>query len=948
MQSKTYPFETQKLCYWNAKAIPFEMKKTSFSFVSISAILLHHLEIIIIFAPNKAVDAREMKLLLTLLTMACAANLHAQTPRDSLNVSSVKVGYTQEDQRTTTGNIVKVDEKQFYKGLVTSALDALTGQAAGVQVQTGSNQEAMVSAIRVRGTTSLTGGNDPLVIIDGVASDLATLSTVFPADIESFTILKDASETSQYGSRGASGVIQVSTKKGRGGRFHISYDGNIGFEKVYKHLDMLSADAFRQVARQQGIAIIDGGGNTDYGDAITRTGLIHNHHVAFGGGTESSNYRVSFGLTDHHTVVRTNRLRNYFAKLDMSQRAFDDRVTFDLGVFGSLKKNNRLPFQWKLLYSAATFNPTIPNGRNAAGGYDKVPEAPWISNPNELLSLSDDQEDGHVNAHLRAKIDLGYDILLTLFGSYSYNMIDNAHLFEHEAYRANAKSEEMLGNISIEKTFKFSHSHLHLFALGEHQSVKSKGFHVTATGLSTNEFGYNNIAVAIERPWEGAGSFVQDSKLASFLFSAKYTLMDRYTLSVNARTDGSSKVGRNNHWGFFPSVSASWVVWDQSIMKNNRNWRLLDFVNYLKLRVGYGKSGNLGGIDAYNSLQLVAPNGTVNVGGQTVTVLSILRNANPDLRWEVKRTFNAGLNIGMWNRRITLSLDFYRSKTSNMLYLYDVPVPPFTYDKMLANIGSMHNSGLEIGCGITPLRNRNMELNVGFNMSFERNRLLSLEGFYGDQYLSAPASKGIAGLYGAGFHGGSNVVNQIVGQPIGVFYLPHCTGLTIDEQGVRHYETDGVKHICGQAMPKMRLGSNISFRYRQWDIAIQANGAFGHKIYNGTALSYMNMLSLPNYNVMAGAPEMNIQDQTITDYWLERGDYLNIDYVTVGWNVPVRSKYIQNLRLSASVNNLCTFTGYSGLSPMVNSSVVNSTLGVDDKGTFPVYRTYAVGVSVQF
>jgi hypothetical protein len=192
------------------------------------------------------------------------------------------------------------------------------------------------------------------------------------------------------------------------------------------------------------------------------------------------------------------------------------------------------------------------------------------------------------------------------------------------------------------------------------------------------------------------------------------------------------------------------------------------------------------------------------------------------------------------------------------------------------------------------------------------------------------------------------VVFQKVGQPLGVFILPHCNGVVYDEQGRGSYDITSENYVCGQAMPKMRLGSNIAFRYRQWDVALQANGAFGHMIFNGTKLTYMNMLSVPNYNVMVGAPEKNIQAQTLSDYYLERGDYLNIDYLTVGWNVPVKCRYIQGLRVSASVNNLLTITGYSGLTPMINSSVVSGTLGVDDKNIIPPYRTYSMGVSIQF
>ena len=241
-----------------------------------------------------------------------------------------------------------------------------------------------------------------------------------------------------------------------------------------------------------------------------------------------------------------------------------------------------------------------------------------------------------------------------------------------------------------------------------------------------------------------------------------------------------------------------------------------------------------------------------------------------------------------------------------------------------------------------------MELTVNMNWSFERNKLISLDGDYNGQWLTAPSMKGISSLWGAGFHGQSDVVMQIVGQPLGVFYLPHCNGLASDADGSKYYDVTSEKYICGQATPKALMGSNIALRYRQWDVTMQINGAFGHKIYNGTKLTYMNMLSLPNYNVMQGAPEQNIQDQTISDYYLERGDYINVDYLTIGWTVPLTSKYIKALRLSGSVNNLATITGYSGLTPMINSSIINGTLGIDDKNVLPVYRSFTFSLSIQF
>ena len=885
--------------------------------------------------------------ILALLATVPLATL-AQTVRLDSTMTSLKVGYFATSIDMLSGAVDKVTQDRMNKGMVISSLDALSGQAAGVQVATGGNQEAMVSAVRVRGTTSLTGGNDPLVIIDGVAADLAILSTVYPAEIESFTILKDASETAQYGSRGASGVIEVATKKGRNQPFHISYDGSISVESVYKRLQMLNADQFRQANTALGLPYIDKGANTDFNKSIERTGFVHNNHIAFGGGSETANYRASVGVMEHRTIIRTNNYRNYIAKLDISHKAFDNMLAVDLGMFGSLQKNNYLPFMQKLICSAATFNPTFPDGANADGSYDQVPEALWITNPNALLTMKQDEDNAHFNVHLNATLILSPNLKLRAFGSYSYNSVNNSHYYptivwsQGEAYRGNDKNVEMLGNVSVNYTINTRNTSLNIMALAEAQNKKTTGFFTTVTNFSTDAFGYDELTAGASRPWDGTDSGYADSHMESFLLRLQYTLFDRYTITANARADASSKVGKNHRWGFFPSVSGAWVISKEKWMKT------LKFINNAKLRIGLGRSGSLGGIGSYNSMELIQPNGVIPMGGGMTTTLGAVRNANPDLKWEVKHTFNIGVDVSFWNSRIALSVDYYRSKTTDMLYVYDVPVPPFTYSKLLANLGSMKNSGLEIGFGITPLRTKDMELAINMNWTFESNKLLSLEGDYNGQHLTAPQQSGISSLWGPGFHGGSGVVKQIVGEQLGMFYLPHCKGLAKDPTGGYYYDVTDESYICGQATPKATMGSNIVFRFKQWDVTMQVNGAFGHKIYNGTALTHSNLLSLPNYNVMQGAPEKQIMDQTISDYWLENGDYVNIDYLTLGWNVPVHSKHIRSLRVSTSVNNLATITGYSGLTPMINSTIINGTLGIDDKNTLPVYRSYTFALSIKF
>ncbi len=857
----------------------------------------------------------------------------------------------------------KVTEDRMNKGLVTNPLNALSGQAAGVNVTpSGANRMAMLSSVRVRGTTSLTGGNDPLVIIDGVSSDLATLSTIYPADIESFNILKNAAETAQYGSRGASGVIEVTTKKGSGSQFHISYDANAGFESVFKNIHMLDAGTYTATAKALGLDYNNGGYDTDFPSSITRTGFVQNHHVAFSGGSAESNYRASIGFMDHNTVIQINKYQNFVAKLDLAQKAFDNHLTVDLGVFGSSQKNNDIFDVQKLFYSAATQNPTFPAGMNASGGWDKNSTASQINPPQALLREKNDEKSLNFNTHLRLTLDLSRDLKLKLFGSYSYNSTENAKFCptwvwaQGQAYRGEHKSEDWLGNATLNYSHSWGIHHLDVTLLGEYQKSRRTGFWTLVKGFTTNDFGYDNLGAGSIRPYGGTGSDYQDPSLASAMGSLSYSLLNRYTFTLTTRADGSSMVGKNNTWGFFPSLSAEWNLKAEPFMQN------AETLSQLKLRTGYGTSGNLGGIDSYNSLQLVQQNGVVSYNGSPTVTMGIIRNANPDLKWETRSTFNIGADMGLLNNRIVMTAEYYYSKTRDMLYLYDVPVPPYTYDKLLANIGSMSNSGFEIGLGITPVMKKDMELNVNVNLSWQKNKLISLSGNYNGTHMTAADITNIGALNGAGFHGGNNnIVYQIVGQPLGVFYLPHCTGLTkntdgsysyaiadLDKNGSVNIEDGGDRYVAGQATPKMTLGSNISFRYKNYDVSLQMNGAFGHKIYNGTSLTYMNMSSFPDYNVMKGAPQRNIKDQTATDYWLEKGDYLNFDYLTIGWNVPVKSRYISSLRLSCSINNLATITGYSGLTPMINSYVADSTLGIDDKRSYPAYRSYAFGLSIQF
>lgn len=888
-----------------------------------------------------------------IMTLFCSSLVHAQNHVSAERKDSIDNGnYTFKELR-----------EHSNKGAANNALDVLSGQAAGVNVTSnGLDRMAMLNSVRVRGTTSIIGGNDPLVLIDGVTSDVLTLSTIYPADIESFRILKNAAETAMYGSRGASGVIEVKTKKGTGRGFQISYEGNVGFEQMYKHLDMLNAAEYVATAKALGIYCNNGGYNTDFYKVITRTGLVNNHYLAFSGGTPQSNYRASFGVIDHNTIIKKKDYGVFVAKLDVTQKAFNDKLTGDFGVFGSSFKNHDIFDTQMLFYSAACQNPTFPAGTDKNGNWIKNESATYINPPAILLEEKKDSKDMNFDAHIKLSYDFNSNWRISTFGSYLYSSTENGQFCptwvwaQGNVYRGEFKKEEWLGNVAVNFNKKFGIHTISAEASSEYRKLNKSAFWVYAKGIPTNDFHYDNIGATASRPYGGTESTYEDQALASVMGSITYELLNKYVFSVNARSDGSSMVGNNNRWGFFPSVSFTWDL------KKERFLAHIKPLSLLKIRSSLGQAGNLGGISAYTTMNTARQIGIVPIKSSPTVTLGMVKNNNPDLKWETKTTFNIGVDVGFFDNRIMFTAEYYYSRTSDMLYAYEVPVPPFAYNTLLANIGAMSNRGFEFGLSMQPISKKDMELNFNMNLSFQSNKLISLSGEYKGMNMSAANITAIGSLNGAGQNGGdNNVVYQIVGQPLGVFYLPHCNGLIKNNDGSYSYNIQdldnngkvdlsdgGDRYIAGQATPKVTLGSNISFRYKDFYIALQMNGAFGHKIFNGTGLAFTNMTSFPDYNVLKDAPKKNIMDQRVSDYWLEKGNYLNFEHLTIGYNVPLKKNVIRSLRISCNISNLGTITGYKGLTPMINSYVMNSTMGIDDKRTYPLYRTYSLGLSVQF
>ena len=905
------------------------------------------------------------------------SNINVSLSEDNKQLDEVVVvGYAVGTKRTVSGAIERVGKGDMNKGVVTTAADALKGKVSGVVISQNGGDPMGSTNIRVRGTSSLSGGNDPLVIIDGVFADMTMFNALQPGDIESMTILKDASETAQYGSRGAAGVIVVTTTKGKNGFASLSYNGTLGVNTIFKNLEMLSADAYRATATKMGVAFTDLGGNTNWFDEIERSaGLTQTHNIAYSSGNDSGNYRASVGFVQLQGALKNSDMRNYTVKLDATQYAFNKKLKLELGVLGSERDGKMQYDPQKMFYSAAAYNPTYPTYKNPqTGEWDEDRLANEIYNPLGQLEVQDRFDVGSLNAHGKATVTLADGLFLSAFGSYTRMNLDHKRYVPNDiqqgringngwAYIRNMKRTDIMGNLQLTYTKDFGEHHIDALALMEGQQYQTFWNSEQSFKFDTHYFGFNNMKAGANVSWGDVDSESTEYTLCSYMARLNYMYGNRYIATVNLRTDGSSKLGEGHKWGWFPSASVAWVVSQEPFMKEVR------WVDNLKVRLGYGVTGNQDVIAPYNSLALYAPNGVTSVNGVNTTTYAIHSNDNPDLKWEVKHTFDIGIDFAAFQNRLNVTLDWYTSKTKDLLYTYTVPVPPFTYNTLLANMGEMTNSGFEIGVRGDIIRTKDFTFNSGMNLSFQKNKLNSLSGTYKGQRLTTSEHIPVANINAAGLTQNTGVTYLMEGQPIGVFYLPHCKGIDdkgqyiiedLDKNGTIDTGDSGDRKVCGQAIPKAYLGWDFTFKYKNWDLTMQFNGAFGHKIYNGTGMTYSNLSNFPTYNVLSDAPEKGIKDIQISDYWLEKGDYVNFEYITLGYTFnkkQLKADWIQSIHLGLAVNNVCTLTGYSGLTPMINSAslvrvdegrTTYGTLGVDDKRLFPLTRTFSFNVSVNF
>ena len=874
----------------------------------------------------------------------------------------VVVGYSTTSKKDVTGAVGSIQAKDMNQGAITSPLQLIGGKLAGVNVSQTGSEPGSAPYVRIRGVSSLIGGSDPLVVVDGVQGDTSLLSQIAPGEIASIDVLKDASATSVYGSRGAAGVIIVTTKRSKAGTTSVEFSANTSFDFIPKKLDMLSADEWWAEAQLVGVpASANHGSNTDWFDIMTQTGVTQNYNLSFGGGTEKFNYRASLTAILQDGVVIESNNKRYIGRIQAQQLALDDKLklTFNLNsgtsdVTRMVSSIGRAAFTSNLITNAYLMRPTDPV-YNTDGSYFTDPNVFQYLNPYAVTqTVTDEEQYDNFFGSLRADLELTNDLSAAWFGSWKKAANTIGFFLPVESTSANAidqkgfanirndRQSEKLMNMSLNYKHDFGDHYLDVLGLYEWQNQTYQGSYAQARGFINDITTYNALQLGdMSRVLPGdISSYKNDRTLVSFLGRINYTFMDRYLLTASLRRDGASVFGANHKWGNFPSASVAWQIEKEPFMANQ------SVVNELKLRVGYGVVGNQQSLGPQNSLSLVGASGVTYFGGQQITNYAITQNANADLRWETKKQANIGVDFSMLDHRLRGTVDVFTAKTDDLLFNYTVPQPPFPYPTILANVGSLRNEGIEGSLAYDVIDTEDMSLTLAGNVTLLRNKVLSLSGSINGVPLN---TNNVAW--------GPNTY-LIEGQPIGVFNILHHTGkndqnsetvLDVNGDGVIDQgNTSADRQQSGQSLPKYTVSFNPTFRYKNFDFSMLWRASGGNKVYNSLRASLSYEENIGKSNILASAVPLGLfTSQYGSDLWLEDGSFIRLDNATVGYNINVAdNKYVDGIRLSVTGNNLLLITDYSGIDPELNFTGGNGAGG--DNGIYPRTRTIAVGLNVRF
>lgn len=870
----------------------------------------------------------------------------------------IVVGYGQQRRREITGSITNVSSENFNKGVTRDAADLLQGKVAGLNITTPSGDVTVGSRIRLRGVSTLQNDQGPFIVIDGVPG--GDLQTVAPQDIESISVLKDASSAAIYGSRSAGGVILITTKRGSGVRTAVSYDGYMAVSTLANKPDLLTAGEWRDYAKEtdRDTSVYDKyGANTDWFNEITRTGVTQNHNISLSGGGSTNNYRASFNYLTREGVVRDNDLDRYNFRFQLQQRAINDRLRIGLtgsATMGEWHEANR--YNFVLAYNMLPVYPV------------KLDDNQWFDtreydqgNPVRNQTYN---ENLRKNIHFYGSGDLvftlmeGLDIKTLLYkdrqteerSQYNHSETEAGRNDGGYALRENRIWDKHLMEWLLEYTTNFDSGDLHrLNAIAGYSWEENEYSFMKAANrnFTTDLLGANNLESGQGLRPNDVGSARNMSRLISYFARAHYSYNQRYMVTATIRRDGSSKFGANHKWGTFPSVSAAWAVSEEAFM-NNISW-----MNDVKLRMGYGVTGNQAGLDPYKTLQLYGTSGTYYDNGAWLTAYKISQNANPNLKWEETSMFNIGLDFFLFNERVNGTIEWYDKRTKDMLYTYRVPTPPYLHEEMMANVGDMRNTGVELALNFEAVRSRNFNWTTSLTLAHNKNEITSLSD---DVYTTSRIMVGDAWV-----RGGSGRTTHVVeeGYPVGQFYGPEFVRIDDDGKYVfRNKEGEEVNSVTaedytyiGSAQPDLTFGWNNQFNYKAFDLSFFFRGTVGNSVLNMGRMTYGH----PGYLIGANAlnDPLIYELKVVPEYsslYVEDASHLRLENLSLGYTFKTEGiDWLNRARVYATGQNLFILTRYKGLDPEVDENRNNGLApGVEDREYYPKARTFSVGISLTF
>lgn len=910
--------------------------------------------------------------------MSCVSLTFAQKKEsDTINDESklkdieevVMVGYGSQKRSDVTGSVGSVKSEDFNKGMVANVGQLLQGKIAGVNVTNVSGEPGANQNIIIRGVGSLRSGTTPLYVIDGFVIDNSTtgpannpMNFINPDDIESMDILKDASAAAIYGARGANGVIIITTKKGKKGRTQMNLSSNLTISNLANKMNVFGADEFRRQVVAAGGKLDDMGGNTDWQDELTRTGVSKNVNFSALGATDTSNYYATLGYEDQEGILYNSNLKRYSGRVNVSQKAFDGRVNIDFNLNGTRTENNR-PNATDVVSTMLTWNPTYPAYTNGS------PTTVFNNGAFNPLIRREIYKDYTTNNRILANISPSVEIIKGL--TYKVNLgidystaerviqnIPNAIPLEIGTLNlSNYSNNNTLLENTLTYRFKISDHDFNVMAGHSYQKLM-----LTSRGWYYQNFPLNGIEPQYQIPAAGAANqtttiVANKNELQSWFGRLNYDFQDKYLLTATLRADGSSKFGANNTYGFFPSVAAGWNISKESFMEN------ISTINNLKLRASWGKTGNqeIPGKVTKRSYQADS-NGTaqatypLNDSGNYPVGVYLVRADNPDLQWEVTTQTNVGLDFGILNNRLTGTVDFFNKISDNVISVINTVDPVEPAATMWKNISNMKikNTGLELTLNYNSDTSKAFTYSVGGNMSFIKNKVT--DSPY--KVISTGEAQG-PGTTNAVING---YVNN---EPIGTFYVREFLGINANGTNIfRDVDGDGIitdndRVAAGSALPDFTYNINLKAAYKNFDLGLNFNGVAGNMIYNNTASTLFSRgrlgISQNTTDAATQFPNESLNNtNAISTRYLEKGDFLRLNNATLGYNLNPRflgiGEHIRNIRFSVTAQNLFIITKYSGFDPEINTGLSQGgiqSFGID-YATYPKARSFVFGVNVAF